>query len=185
MYYMNSYFFSRGNIYKNPLISKRKVYNDETDSLNLKTMQIIRRIFFFLLTNIAILLLLGIVLTLVGFFFPELLSQTGNSFGGLLIYAAIFGFAGSFISLWISRWMAKSAYGIVLLDRTSASRDAKLELVWNTVERIAQANHIAMPEVGYYESADPNAFATGASKNSSLVAVSTGLLNAMDKNEIE
>lgn len=81
--------------------------------------------------------------------------------------------------------MAKSSYGIVLLDRESAAKDAKLQLVWDTVERIAQANHITMPEVGYYESAEPNAFATGASKNSSLVAVSTGLLNQMEKPEIE
>lgn len=105
--------------------------------------------------------------------------------GYLLIYAAVFGFLGSFISLWISRWMAKSAYGIQILDRTTASQDAKLQLVWDTVERIAQANHIVMPEVGYYESADPNAFATGATKNSALVAVSTGLLNTMEKSEIE
>lgn len=80
--------------------------------------------------------------------------------GYLLVYAAVFGFFGSFISLWISKWMAKSAYGIQLLDRTTASQDSKLQVVWDTVERIATANHITIPEVGYYESADPNAFAT-------------------------
>ena len=98
-----------------------------------------------------------------------------------MIYAVVFGFAGSFISLAISRWMAKRAYNIALLDRTTAYQDAKLQVVWDTVERISQANHLSMPEVGYYESAEPNAFATGATKNSSLVAVSTGLLNQMEK----
>ena len=75
-------------------------------------------------------------------------------------------------------------YDIVLLTKDE-EKDAKLRIVWDTVERISQANNIHMPEVGYYDSPDPNAFATGASKNSSLVAVSTGLLDAMDKKEIE
>jgi heat shock protein HtpX len=97
-----------------------------------------------------------------------------------MVYAVVLGFAGSFISLALSRWMAKRSYSIVILDRASASQDAKLQIVWNTVERIAMISHITMPEVGYYESAEPNAFATGATKNSSLVAVSTGLLNQMD-----
>ena len=88
---------------------------------------------------------------------------------------------GSIISLFLSRWSAKRGYGIVLLDAQSASQDAKLQVVWDTVARIAQMSNISMPEVGYYESPDPNAFATGATKNSSLVAVSTGLLNQMDK----
>lgn len=77
--------------------------------------------------------------------------------------------------------MAKRAYNIVLLDRNTASQDPKLQVVWDTVERITQANNITMPEVGYYESGEPNAFATGATKNRSLVAVSTGLLNHMEK----
>ncbi len=117
-------------------------------------------------------------------FFPWLLDANGGM-NSIIIYAVIFGFAGSFISLWISRWMAKRAYNIVLLDRNSASQDGKLQVVWDTVERIAQANHISMPEVWYYESAELNAFATGATKNSSLVAVSTWLLNQMEKGEIE
>ena len=77
--------------------------------------------------------------------------------------------------------MAKRAYNIILLDRNTASQDTKLQIIWDTVERVAQANNLRMPEVGYYESAEPNAFATGATKNSSLVAVSTGLLNNMEK----
>lgn len=95
------------------------------------------------------------------------------------------GFGGSFISLFLSKWMAKKMYNIVLLDRNAAQKDGKLAVVWDTVERISQTKNIKMPEVGYYESAEPNAFATGASKNNSLVAVSTGLLNNMEKGEIE
>ncbi len=147
-------------------------------------MQIIKRIFFFILTNIAVLALLSIVMFVVNMFFPGIL-DAGGGMWAIMIYAIVFGFAGSFISLAISRWMAKRAYNIVLLDRTASYQDGKLQVVWDTVERISQANHLSMPEVGYYESAEPNAFATGATKNSSLVAVSTGLLNQMDKWEIE
>lgn len=121
---------------------------------------------------------------IVNIFFPGILSANGGIVQ-LLIYALIIGFGGSFISLLISRWSAKKAYGIVLLTSESASHDPKLQLVWNTVERIAQAEHIDMPEVGYYESPEPNAFATGRSKNNSLVAVSTGLLSTMEKSEVE
>lgn len=103
----------------------------------------------------------------------------------LLIYAAVLGFGGAIISLLISRWSAKRAYNIVLLDEQTAQSDTKLKLVWDTVERIAKIKGIQMPEVGYYESMEPNAFATGSSKNKSLVAVSTGLLTQMEKNEIE
>jgi len=71
------------------------------------------------------------------------------------------------------------------LDEQTAQSDTKLKLVWDTVERIAKIKGIQMPEVGYYESMEPNAFATGSSKNKSLVAVSTGLLTQMEKNEIE
>lgn len=147
-------------------------------------MQVIKRIFFFLLTNIAVLALLSVVMLVINIFFPGLLDANGGM-NTIIIYAVIFGFAGSFISLAISRWMAKRAYSIVLLDRNTAHQDAKLQVVWDTVERISVASNISMPEVGYYESAEPNAFATGATKNSSLVAVSTGLLNQMDKGEIE
>ena len=132
----------------------------------------------------AVLLLLSIVIMAINFFFPWLLSIYG-SMSQLLIYSAVVGFIGSFVSLFISRWSAKKGYSIVLLDEKSAVENEKLELVWNTVSRIARQEWISMPEVGYYENEDPNAFATGASKNSSLVAVSTGLLNQMNKNEIE
>jgi heat shock protein HtpX len=147
-------------------------------------MQFIKRIFFFLLTNMAVLALLSVVMMVVNYFFPGILSM-GGGMGQLLIYALVLGFGGAIISLLISRWSAKRAYSIVLLDAQTASRDPGLQSVWSTVERIAQMHQITMPEVGYYESAEPNAFATGASKNKSLVAVSTGLLAQMEKNEIE
>jgi heat shock protein HtpX len=147
-------------------------------------MQFFKRIFFFLLTNMAVLALLSIVMMVVNFFFPGILSANGGMVQ-LLIYALVIGFGGAFISLFISRWSAKRAYSIVLLDSQTASQDPQLQVVWSTVERIAREQSIAMPEVWYYESAEPNAFATWATKNSSLVAVSTGLLTQMKKNEVE
>jgi heat shock protein HtpX len=144
----------------------------------------LKRISLFLITNLAVLALLSVVLMAIQFFFPNLLAQFGNM-GAILIYAIIFGFGGAIISLFISRWQAKKAYNITLLDPTSIhTLDTKLQLVYETVERIAKSNNITTPEVGYYESAEPNAFATGATKNSALVAVSTGLLNNMKDTEI-
>ncbi|MBC7498814.1 protease HtpX [Candidatus Gracilibacteria bacterium] len=147
-------------------------------------MQFFKRIFFFLLTNMAVLALLSVVMMVVNYFFPGILSANGGMLQ-LLIYALVIGFGGAIISLLISRWSAKRAYSIVLLDAHTASRDPGLQTVWSTVERIAQMNQITMPEVGYYESLEPNAFATGATRNSSLVAVSTGLLAQMERNEVE
>ncbi len=147
-------------------------------------MQFFKRIFFFLLTNMAVLALLSIVMMVVNYFFPGILSANGGMVQ-LLIYALVLGFGGAIISLLISRWSAKRAYSIVLLDAQTASRDPGFQAVWSTVERIAQMHQITMPEVGYYESSEPNAFATGATKNKSLVAVSTGLLAQMQRNEVE
>lgn len=121
----------------------------------------------------------------VNYFYPNLLTAYGD-FTSLLAFAAVFGFGGAIISLLISRWQAKKMYGIVLLDpATLHEEDTRLQLVYQTVERIAKSKNIDMPEVGYYESPEPNAFATGKSKNSALVAVSTGLLNTMEDREIE
>ncbi|MDD2693889.1 MAG: protease HtpX [Candidatus Gracilibacteria bacterium] len=145
----------------------------------------IKRISLFLLTNLAVLVLLGFVMSVVNYFYPNLLTAYGD-FTSLLAFAAIFGFGGAIISLLLSRWQAKKMYGIILLDSaTLHQEDARLQLVYQTVERIAKSKNIDMPEVGYYESAEPNAFATGASRNSALVAVSTGLLNTMENREIE
>ena len=129
--------------------------------------------------------LLGFVAFAVNYFFPGLLTAYGDM-TSLLVLAFVFGFGGAIISLFISRWQAKKAYSIQLITANElASLDARLQLVYRTVERISQSAHIDMPEVGYYESAEPNAFATGATKNSALVAVSTGLLNTMEDREIE
>ena len=147
-------------------------------------MQFIKRMFFFFLTNIAVIALLSVVMMILNIFFPGLVSAYGGM-AQLLIYAVLLWFGWSFISLFLSKWSAKKWYGIILLDQTTAMQNPKFEIVWNTVSRIALSNNISMPEVGYYDSDEPNAFATGATKNSSLVAVSTWLLNQMDKNEIE
>lgn len=142
-------------------------------------MNLLKRIGFFALTNIAVIAIFSIILAIVGYFFPQF-NIRGEGIIQMLVYAAIFGFVGAFFSLAISRWSAKNMYGIELLDASSASQNAKLQLVYQTVERIARENNIQMPEVGMYEDATPNAFATGPTKNSALVAVSTGLLNSME-----
>ena len=134
---------------------------------------LIKRVSLFLVTNLAVMVLLGFVAFAVNYFFPGLLAAYGDM-TSLFIWASVFGFGGAIISLFISRWQAKKAYGIELITSDKlASLDPRLQLVYRTVERIAQSEHIDMPEVGYYESAEPNAFATGATKNSALVAVST------------
>ncbi len=106
----------------------------------------IKRFFFFFLTNIAVLALLSVVMMVVNYFFPGLIDRNGGMMG-LLLYAAIIGFAGSFISLFLSKWSAKRAYSIVLIDETTAASDPKLQIVWSTVTRIAQMSGIKMPEV--------------------------------------
>ncbi|MDP5039056.1 MAG: protease HtpX, partial [Candidatus Gracilibacteria bacterium] len=104
----------------------------------------------------------------------------------LLIFAGIVGFTGAFISLFLSKWMAKFSHNIKLFDYNNiSSLSSKEKLVFDIVEKISSNNNIKMPEVGIYESPEPNAFATGATKNSSLVAVSTGLLDLMTEDEIE
>lgn len=137
-----------------------------------------KRVILFLATNLAILVVLSIVMSIV-------MSVFGVDFGsytGLLVFAAIFGFGGAFISLFMSKWMAKRSTGARVIEQPR--NDAEHWLV-NTVARQAQQARIKMPEVAIYDSPEPNAFATGASKNNSLVAVSTGLLRAMHKDEVE
>jgi len=112
--------------------------------------------------------------------------MSGQSYVGLLVYAALFGFIGSFFSLSISRWMAKRAYWIVPFTvEEAAMLSGKQKIVYETVKVISENHNIKMPEVWVYQAKDPNAFATGPSKNKSLVAVSTGLLNHMNEGEIE
>lgn len=150
-------------------------------------MWIIKRIGLFVLTNIAVIFLFSIALFAIEIIFGINISEaSGQSYTWLLIYAALFWFIGSFFSLSISRWTAKRAYGITPFSTEQAnSLTGKEKLVYDTVKNIAQANNIKMPEVGVYESQDPNAFATWPSKNKSLVAVSTGLLHYMNEWEIE
>ncbi len=141
-----------------------------------------KRIALFLITNIAILVVLSIVLSLLGF--TGILDETGRGldYGSLLVFAAVFGFGGSFISLAISKWMAKRLTGAKVI--TSPRNQAEAWLV-ETVKNQAARAGIGMPEVAVYDSDAPNAFATGMSKNNALVAVSTGLMRSMTQDEVE
>jgi heat shock protein HtpX len=138
-----------------------------------------KRIFLFLATNFAIMLVLGISASLLGV--NRYLTANGLNLGALLGFAALMGFGGAFISLWLSKPIAKWSTGARVIAQPSNPTE-----VWlmNTVASQAQRAGIAMPEVAVYEGA-PNAFATGATKNASLVAVSTGLLQSMTHEEIE
>jgi heat shock protein HtpX len=137
-----------------------------------------KRIALFLATNLAVMVLLGVVLSVLQGVFGVTL---GNN-GVLLVFAAIFGFGGSLFSLAISKWVAKRTTGMHLIEQPRNEGEAWL---YNTVKRQAEAAGIAMPEVGIYDAPEINAFATGPSRNNSLVAVSTGLLRAMDRDEAE
>jgi heat shock protein HtpX len=136
------------------------------------------RIALFLATNLAVLVLLGLVMTVLQNVFGI---QLGNT-GGLLVMAALFGFGGSFISLALSKWMAKRSTGAQVITQPRNEAEAWLLA---TVRRQADAAGIGMPEVAVYEGPEINAFATGMSRNNALVAVSTGLLNAMERDEVE
>jgi heat shock protein HtpX len=139
-----------------------------------------KRILLFVATNLAVVLLLGTVASLLGV--DRFLYQSGLNLPSLLIFAAIFGMGGSLISLLMSKWIAKRSVGAQVIEqpRTQAER-------WlvETVQRQAQAAGIGMPEVALYDSPEPNAFATGANRNNALVAVSTGLLEQMSADEVE
>jgi len=138
-----------------------------------------KRIVLFLITNIAVLLVLSIVLNLFGV--GRGVSASGINVSQLLVYSAIIGFTGSIISLLMSKFMAKASVGARVIEQPASSEE-----VWlvNTVRQLAERAGIGMPEVAIYDG-EPNAFATGAFKNSALVAVSTGLLNSMNRDEIE
>ena len=139
------------------------------------------RILLFLGTNIAILVVLSIVMQLLGI--DSLLAEQGTELDlqALLIFSAVVGFAGSFISLAISKWSAKRLTGARVIDNP---RNATESWLLNTVKRQAEAAGIGMPEVAIYDAPDVNAFATGANRNNALVAVSTGLLNQLDQREV-
>src|SRR5688572_16093079 len=140
-----------------------------------------KRIFLFLLTNIAVLLVLSVTLRLLGV--DRILNEQGGlDLQALLVFSAVIGFGGSFISLLMSKWMAKRATGARVIEVPSNMTERWLV---DTVQRQSQAAGIGMPEVAIYDAPEINAFATGWNKDSSLVAVSTGLLNNMSQDEAE
>ena len=132
------------------------------------------RVFLFLATNLAVLALVSIVMSVLG--------VNPNQFGGLLVMAALFGFGGSIISLLMSKWMAKRSTGAQVITQP---RNEAEQWLLATVRRQAEAAGIGMPEVAIYDAPEINAFATGANRNNALVAVSTGLLRAMNRDEAE
>jgi heat shock protein HtpX len=132
------------------------------------------RVFLFLATNLAVLALVSIVMSVLG--------VNPNQFGGLLIMAALFGFGGSIVSLLLSKWMAKRSTGAQVVAQP---RNEAEQWLLSTVRRQAEAAGIGMPEVAIYDAPEINAFATGANRNNALVAVSTGLLRAMNRDEAE
>jgi heat shock protein HtpX len=137
-------------------------------------MVLLRRIGIFLFTNLLVMLVLGIVL--------QFIHLPQNQVISLLIICALFGFGGAFISLLLSKFSAKMAYRIQIVDPASAT--GKVKYLYDTIKQMAEYNRIRVPEIGVYQSEDSNAFATGASKNRSLIAFSTGLLNRLNEEEI-
>ena len=139
-----------------------------------------KRILLFLGTNLAIVLVLSLTMRLLGV--EPYLNANGLNLQALLIFAAVMGFGGSFISLAMSKWLAKKSVGAEVI---TTPRTAEEQWLVGTVQRQALAAGIKMPEVAIYHSPEVNAFATGMSKNSSLVAVSSGLLQSMTREEAE
>jgi heat shock protein HtpX len=135
-----------------------------------------KRIFLFLVTNLAVVLTLTVVVSVLGV-------AGGPDVGSLAVFCLVWGMGGAFISLQMSRWIAKRATGAHLIDGRSG--DPQLDWLYQTVERLTRQANLPMPEVAVYESGEVNAFATGPSKSRSLVAVSAGLMRAMRQEEIE
>jgi len=140
------------------------------------------RIALFLATNAAILVLISIVFQLFGF--EGILAENGVDLNlqALLVMSAVIGFGGSFISLAMSKFLAKRSMGVKIIEQPANSTE---QWLFSTVQRQAQQAGIGMPEVGIFDAAEPNAFATGMSRNNALVAVSTGLLRNMSSDEVE
>ena len=139
-----------------------------------------KRIFLFVVTNLAVLALLSVVIFIIERVFGVRLA--GGGMGSLLVFAAVFGFGGALISLALSKWTAKRMMGV----RVITAPQSELE-IWllATVKRLADQAHVGMPEVGVFEAAEMNAFATGARRNAALVAVSSGLLRSMSRSQVE
>ncbi|GEK08979.1 protease HtpX [Pseudoalteromonas sp. McH1-7] len=137
-----------------------------------------KRVILFLITNLAVMLVLGIVLSII----MSVFGISSRSYTGIMIIAAVFGFGGSFISLFMSKWVAKKSTGAVVIEQP---RNETEHWLVSTVTQQAKKAGIAVPEVAIYDSPEMNAFATGPSKNNSLVAVSTGLLHNMSQDQAE
>ena len=133
-----------------------------------------KRVALFLATNLAVLALISVVMSVLG--------VSTRQFIPLLAFAAVFGFGGSLVSLFMSKWLAKRSTGAHLIEQP---RNESEQWLFSTVQRQAQAAGIGMPEVAIYDAPEINAFATGANRNKALVAVSTGLLRAMNRDEAE
>jgi heat shock protein HtpX len=140
------------------------------------------RIFLFLATNAAILVVVSIIFNLLGLKSTLDAQGVNINLDGLLVMSAVIGMTGSFISLAMSKWSAKQAMGVFVIDRPQNQTE---QWLLDVVARQAQQVGIDMPEVGIFDAHEANAFATGMSKNSALVAVSTGLLQSMDADEVE
>ena len=140
------------------------------------------RVFLLIATNFAVIVVFGIVAQLFGL--DKILAQNGMSgqMTGLFVMSLIIGFAGSFISLAMSKWLAKRSMGVQIIEQPSNNAE---QWLIDTVQRQAKQAKIAMPEVGIFNTPEVNAFATGMRRNNALVAVSTGLLNAMTRDEAE
>jgi heat shock protein HtpX len=141
-----------------------------------------KRVLLFIATNIAVLLVLSVTVQVLMHLFGVTFDDTGLNLPAILVMAAVFGFGGSFISLAMSKWMAKRSVGAHVIEQP---RNSTEQWLFDTVRRQAKQAGIGMPEVAIYDAPDVNAFATGMNRNHALVAVSTGLLNAMDRDEAE
>jgi len=139
-----------------------------------------KRVVLFVLTNLAVLVVLGIVVNVLGA--NQFLSRSGINLPTLLVFAAVFGMGGSFISLLMSKWIAKMSTGAQVIDQP---RNRSEQWLVQTVRAQASRAGIGMPEVAIFQAPEPNAFATGASRNNALVAVSAGLLQTMNEDEVE
>jgi len=139
-----------------------------------------KRVVLFLGTNLAILLVLSVSMRVLGV--EPWLNEQGLNLGALLVFAAVLGFGGSLISLAVSKWMAKKTMGVRVIEAPSNAIETWLV---DTVRKYARQAGIGMPEVGIYEAPDANAFATGMSRNKALIAVSTGLVQQMTREEAE
>lgn len=139
-----------------------------------------KRVFLLIATNLAVVLVLSVVASVLGV--DRYLTQNGLNLGALLVFSALFGFGGAFISLAMSKWMAKRSVGARVITEPANATEMWL---MNTVQRQARVAGIGMPEVAIFDAPEPNAFATGMKRDDALVAVSTGLLRHMQQDEVE